>query len=169
MWQAVYRWLFWTWRVGENGLDPAESWNQVWKIEYPPVNIQRYGQSTMNQKPFPIGTVMDLYSHVSLLQGFSTFHDFRWNWQRSQERLLRTERWPEMPRSLESNGGPNPCTLVNIKLGGTDGCSSSKNWNLWYLWALIQSHIFVVYDPKTLFALWKARGECFFFSGKTWR
>lgn len=166
MWQAVYRWLFWTWRVGENGLDPAESWNQVWKIEYPPVNIQRYGQSTMNQKPFPIGTVMDLYSHVSLLQGFSTFHDFRWNWQRSQERLLRTERWPEMPRSLESNGGPNPCTLVNIKLGGTDGCSSSKNWNLWYLWALIQSHIFVVYDPKTLFALWKARGECFFFREK---
>ena len=30
----------------------------------------------MNQKPFPIGTVLDLYGHVSLLQGFSTFHDF---------------------------------------------------------------------------------------------
>ena len=77
-----------------------------------------------------------------------------WNWQRSQERLLRTEPWPEMPRSLESNGRSKPLY--------PDGCSSSKNWNLW----AIQSHIFVVYDPKTLFALWKARGEWDFFSGK---
>ena len=49
---------FWTRRVGENGLDPAESWSDM---DNPPWIKTRFR------------TALDLYSHVSLLQGFSYF------------------------------------------------------------------------------------------------